>query len=209
MKILLRWSRGSKRERFGVVFDIEVELVNRIDRTDSPSGFVSFHGLDLGPPEWVYGNPVLEEPSDPRKVILFALVDAWMDGVMHENHPDLVLSDQLVHLFPTLPDHAGSVCIDHDGIRIVENGFVLRPPRMNEGLNGHFFLGVEVFGQQMRSGFELMVSDATATAVKKDDFGRMSGDEGERERERQKNKGFESLIAVMEGWARVRKIIPT
>ena len=82
---------------------------------------------------------------------------------------------------------------------------------MNEGLNGHFFLGVEVFGQQMRSGFELMVSGCvTAPAVKKDDFGRMSGDEGERERERQNNKGFEkSLIAVMEGWARVRKIIPT
>ena len=34
---------------FGVVFDIEVELVNRIDRSHSPGGFVSFR--DLGPPK--------------------------------------------------------------------------------------------------------------------------------------------------------------
>ncbi|SVD77691.1 uncharacterized protein METZ01_LOCUS430545 [marine metagenome] len=32
----------------------------------------------------------------------------------------------------------------------------------------------------------------TAATVKKDDFGGMSGDEGERERERQKDKGFEN-----------------
>ncbi|MFL2926974.1 MAG: hypothetical protein ACJZ72_00080 [Opitutales bacterium] len=91
------------------------------------SSFMTFLRFYICPPERVDGYPVLEKASDPGKVVLLALFNAWMNCIVHEENAGFFLFDQLVHFFPSIPDHFGAIGVDHDGIGIVENGVILRP----------------------------------------------------------------------------------
>ena len=150
---------------------VEIEFIHSINGADSASSFVSLHWLDLGPPEWIYGHPVLKESSNPGEVILLALLDAWMYRIVHENNPDLVFSNQFVHFVPTIAHNLCAVCIDHYGLRVIQDFLVFRPTGMNDGVYLNFRLCVEMLGKQVRTGLKLMVSGSMASgSIKKNDL---------------------------------------
>ena len=76
---------------YKVEFDIEVEFVDRRDRADPVRGFMAFFRLYICPPERVDGDPVLEKTSDPGKVVLFALLNAGMNCIVHEENAGFFL----------------------------------------------------------------------------------------------------------------------
>ena len=111
-------------------FDVEVKFIHRFNGANSAGSFMSFFRFDICPPEWIDGDAVFEKASDPGEVVLFALLHAWVNCIVHEQNASFFLFDQLVHLFPSATDHFRTIRIDHDGIRIIKNGFILGPSRV-------------------------------------------------------------------------------
>ena len=157
-EILLGWGSSSEVEGIGVEFDIEVKFIHRGNGADPTGSFMAFFRFYICPPEWVDGDPVLEKTTDPGKVVLFALLNGWVNRVVHEQNAGFFLFDQLIHFFPSASDHLGAIGVDHDGIDIIQYGFIRWPTMVNRGLKIYFFLGIYVFGKEVGSGFKLMVS---------------------------------------------------
>jgi hypothetical protein len=70
---------------------------------------MTFFRLYICPPERVDGDTVLEKTPDPGKVVFFALLNAWMNCIVHEENAGFFLFDQLIHLFPSATDHFGAI----------------------------------------------------------------------------------------------------